>query len=573
MKLEFYNPSGKTETTARHADRLPSLSGKRIGFLSNGDWQAFRSLPLLIRHLREDFHDVDILPLDTFPEGTDFIAEDATIEAVKRSGVDAVVIGNAACGACSTACALAAGRLEAIGIPTVTITREEFVPVVCNAVSGLGLPPDLAIVTFPLGLFTPDSDLSPLSERRREIYYGLTSWVPRDLDGAEDAIIAIECRDYEEGLRTVNHLFQINRWGDGLPMWPATRERVEWILRGTDLPRDHLLGKFPPRGGLATVEACAISLAMAGGRPEYLCILIAAVEAILDPKANAEHEQATSAGTFPVVIVNGPIGKQVRMNSGFGCLGPDAQHPAGASIGRALRQLQQNLGGALPGSGTMAPWGAMRYTNAVFAEDEENLPEGWLPHGTERHGFAPGTNSISFFWATGATNIVRRSATDATLQEDVLQGLHRMAGFLAAPSVHYINGYTEGTPGAILLTKVVAKYLAMTGWTKEKTRRFLWENSKISRDVLQRNGCIPWFERGGDRLGRESVKLDPWPIASKPENLILVVAGGGHPTHAFWLQAIARNVVGRKVAAPHALDDLLGEAGRDLGCGSDACMI
>ncbi|MES2999524.1 MAG: hypothetical protein V4787_02450 [Pseudomonadota bacterium] len=573
MKLEFHNPCGRTEVTAAHAPRLASLANKRIGFLSNGDWQSFRSLPLLMSHLAADIPGVEILPLETFPEGTDFIAEDATIEAIRKSGVDAIIIGNAACGACSTACGVAAGRLEALGIPTVTITREEFAGVVRNAVSGLGLPADLSIVTFPLELFTPGSDLSPLTARRQEIYDGLISWSPQVSDDAEGAMLAVDGRDYEDAMVRANSLFLINRWGDGLPLWPATRARVDWILRGTDLARDQLLGKFPPRGGLATVEACAVALAMAGGRPEYLPVLIAAVEALLDPKANCEQMQATSAATFPVIIVNGPLARHIRLNSGFGCLGPDPQHPAGAAIGRALRQLQQNLGGALPGTGTMAPWGAMRLTNAVFAEDEDGLPEGWLPHGTERHGFKPGTNSISFFWATGASNILRRGAKRETLEEDVEQGLRRMAGYLAAPNVHYVIGYGEGTPGAVLLTKVVATYLAKAGWTQQRTRAFLWEHSKIAQDTLRRNGSIPWFAHAGDRLGRESAALDPWPIASKPDNIILAVAGGGHPTHAFWLQAIARHVIGREITAPRALDDLLNEANKDLGCGADACMI
>ena len=157
-----------------------------------------------------------------------------------------------------------------------------------------------------------------------------------------------------------------NLWSDGLPIWPATPERVDWILLGTDRPRTEVLGKFLPRGAIATVEFCAIALAMAGGRPEYLPVLLAAVEAFLDPLSDSEHMQADSAGAFPVIIVNGPIARDIRLNSTFGCLGPDPQRPAGGSIGRALRLMQQNLGGALPGVGAMAMWGAMRYTNAVF---------------------------------------------------------------------------------------------------------------------------------------------------------------------------------------------------------------
>jgi hypothetical protein len=136
-----------------------------------------------------------------------------------------------------------------------------------------------------------------------------------------------------------------------------------------------------------------------------LPVLVAAVDAFLDPASGSAQLQAASGSAFPVIIVNGPIGEQIRLNSGFGCLGPDPQRPAGASIGRALRLLQQNVGGALPGIGTMANYGGVRYTNVVFAEDEAGLPPGFAPHGTERHGFAPGRNAISLAFANGVTNI------------------------------------------------------------------------------------------------------------------------------------------------------------------------
>ena len=573
FQLEFYDPSGSTDVSQTHARRLSSLAGKRIGFLSNADWQSFRSFPILKEFLEKDFPDLEVLPYDKFPQGTDFIANDATIDAVVDSGVDAVIIGNAACGGCSTACGIAAGRLEARGIPTVMVAREDFAGVIRNAVSGVGLPPETSMVTFPMDMFLPNSDLTPLSARRREIYDGLLTWAPELRNYNEGAMVTVEAKDPQTALYKANDLFVMNRWGDGLPVWPASRDRVNWILRGTDLPRDHLLGKFPPRGGLATVEACAVTLAMAGGRPEYLPVLIAAVDALLDPASCGSQMQATSAPTFPVVIVNGPIARQIRLNSGFGCLGPDPQHPAGSSIGRALRLMQQNLGGAQPGTGTMAPWGPMRFTNAVFAEDEEGLPQGWLPHGTERHGFAPGTNSLSFFWGTGASNILRRGAMKESMEQDVLEGLHRIAGYLAAPSAHYTYGYDDGTPGAVLLTRVVANYLATTGWTQQKVRQFLWEHSRIPQEMLRRSGSRAWIEIAPTAMARDSIDQDPWPITSRPENIILAVAGGGHPTHAFWMQGFAPKVVGRKIEIARGLNDLLAEADRELGCAADVCMI
>lgn len=444
-----------------------------------------------------------------------------------------------------------------------------------NAVSGLGLAPDAAMVTFPIDMFLPGSDLSALETRRREFYHGLTQWQSEfaQSSGGEAPLLAVEGTSYEDALQKANNLLLTNLWGDGLPVWPATRERVDWMLRGSALPRTQVLGKFPPRGGVTTVETCAIALAMAGGRPEYLPVLLAAVEACLDPSALFDQLQATSGGPFPVLIVNGPIAKEIRLNSGFGCLGPDPQRPAGASIGRALRLLQQNVGGALPGIGTMAIYGAMRYTNAVFAEDEASLPEGWLPHGTQRHGYAPGTNSVSVMFASGVSNIRRRGAKKETPEEDVTQGLHRMADFMRTPNMAALAGWEQGTPGAMLVSPVVAGMMAKLGWTPQKLREFLWEHSKIPMAQLKRAGGPAWIEIDPSPAVRDSIKLDPWPIAQKPDNLILVVAGGDHPTHSQWLQAHSPTVIGRVMRVPETFDRLLAESDRDLGCSSEECRI
>ena len=442
-----------------------------------------------------------------------------------------------------------------------------------NAVSGLGLAPDAAMVTFPIDLFLPGSDIAPLKARKQEIYDGLTRWESAHSQAAADAMLAVEGASYEDALTRANQLFITNLWGDGLPLWPATRERVDWILRGAVLPRTHVFGKFPPRGGVATLESCAVALAMAGGRPEYLPVLVAAVEAFLDPEANAEQLQATSGGPFPAVIVNGPIGKQIRLNSGFGCLGPDPQQPAGASIGRALRLMQQNLGGALPGIGTMANYGAMRYTNVVFAEDEEGLPEGWLPHGTERHDFARGTNSVSLVFASGAINIRRRGAKKETPAEDALQGMHRMADFMRTPNLAGLSGYAQGTPGILMIPRVVAQTMTGLGWTKKSMREFFFEHSKIPMAELKRAGGPAWIEIDADPVTRASLALDPWPITAKAENFVLIVAGGSHPTNSYWLQAFSPRVTGREIRVPESFERLLAEADRDLGCGADECRI
>ncbi len=438
-----------------------------------------------------------------------------------------------------------------------------------NAVAGLGLAPAGAMVTFPMSIFLPESDISVLEARKQEFYDGLTRWQPERTEAAAERgrMITVEAADYEHALVRFNHLAISELWGDGLPLWPPTPQRVQWILRGAASPGSHALGTMPPRGGIVTVQECAVALAMAGGRPEYLPVLLATVAAFLDPSTNSDQLQAASGSAFPVVIVNGPIRRQIRLNSGFGCLGPDPQRPAGASIGRALRLLQQNLGGALPGIGAMANYGGMRYTNAVFAEDEEGLPRGWLAHGTERHGFEAGTNSISLIFASGAINVRRRSAKKETAEEDALQGMHRMADFLRTPNLHCIPGWTDGTPGVLMIPNIVASRMAELGWTQRSMREFLWEHSKIPLAWLVRSGSVSWIEADSNPATRASLGLDPWPIAAKPENLILTVAGGGHPTNSYWLQGYSPAVVGREITLASDHDALLAEADRDLGRG------
>lgn len=575
VNLEFYDPSGRIEITQRHARRLGSLAGRRIGMLSGDQWQAHRTLPMLKSMMEADFPGIDVLPIDTFPQGEHAVGADATIRQVKDSGIDGVIIGNAACGSCSTALGRAAAKLESLDIPTVLLGRTDFLGVIRNAVSGLGLPPEMPVVAFPVDIFLPGSDLSCIAARKQEFYDGLTVWQSAANLPNSDAtpLITIVAEDYERALTQANALFLTNLWGDGLPIWPATKTRVEWILQGTELPRDRVLGKVLPRGGIATVESCAIALSMAGGRPEYLPVLIAAVEAFLDPLSDSEHMQADSAGAFPVVIVNGAIVRQIRLNTSFGCLGPDPQRPAGGSIGRALRLMQQNLGGALPGIGAMAMWGAMRYTNAVFGEDEESLPDGWLPHATERHGFEPGCSSVSLVWATGVTNIRRRGVNKETPDADALQGLYRMADYLRAPNLGCLIGYRDGTPGILMLSPVVAKAMAAIGWTKRTIREFLWEHAKIPAEQLRREGIDAWIAADRDPAVRESLHLSPWPHSARPENLVLLVAGGGHPTNSYWMEGYSPHVVGRRIEIPENFTDLLRQADRDIGCGAAACQI
>ena len=96
VQLEFHDPAGTIEITQPHASRLNSIAGKKIGIVTNEQWQAFRTLPLIKSLFEKDFPDVEILPIEAFPQGNALIGEEETARLVKQSGVDAVIIGNAA---------------------------------------------------------------------------------------------------------------------------------------------------------------------------------------------------------------------------------------------------------------------------------------------------------------------------------------------------------------------------------------------------------------------------------------------------------------------------------------------
>ena len=152
-------------------------------------------------------------------------------------------------------------------------------------------------------------------------------------------------------LEEVNRLVMEKGWGDGLPVVPPTEERVLAMLAHTGDDPGRVMGEMPPLNGEATVEKVAINAVMAGCKPEYFPIVLAMVEAVLEPPFNMNGVATTTNPSAPVVIVNGPVRRDaVGINCGIGCFGPGTQ--ANATIGRSLRLIMQTLGGAKAGAGS-----------------------------------------------------------------------------------------------------------------------------------------------------------------------------------------------------------------------------
>lgn len=179
----------------------------------------------------------------------------------------------------------------------------------------------------------------------------------------------------KDPVAAVNELFYKRGWTDGLPIVPPTIGKVEEMLRYTDRPRYEVVGELDPLKGQATVEKIAVNAVMAGCRPEYLPIVIAAVEAIAEPDFNLRGVQTTDENVTPLLIINGPIARQLDVNSGFGALGPGWQ--ANATIGRAIRLIMNNIGGGWPWAVSLAGIGQPGRYTLCLAENEQQNP--WEP--------------------------------------------------------------------------------------------------------------------------------------------------------------------------------------------------
>ena len=188
----------------------------------------------------------------------------------------------------------------------------------------------------------------------------------------------------------MNAYFYEGGWTDGLPIVPPTSERVEYLLAGWPGEPDVEIAEVPPLMGVATVRAIAVNAVMAGCAPEYLPVVVAAVSAITRPRYGLSHRQTTTHPATALIIVNGPIARRLKINSGSGLFGPGWR--ANATIGRALRLCLINLGGAIPGEVDRAQHAHPGKYTYCIAENEDANP--WEPYHVER-GFARDESTVT----------------------------------------------------------------------------------------------------------------------------------------------------------------------------------
>jgi hypothetical protein len=229
--------------------------------------------------------------------------------------------------------------------------------------------------------------VDPSRESELRLRFGGSRFRSRriDLAALEDEMEAMYARGYS----------------DGLPVVPPTEKRVLGMLEGTTRAPEDVVAIVPPDLVECTVEKVAINAVMAGCKPEYLPVVIAAVEAACTDRFNMHGVVATTMGVGPIVVVNGPIRRAIGMNSGMNVMGQGNR--ANATIGRALQLVIRNVGGGRPGEVDRATYGNPGKLGFCFAENEEDSP--WGPLSADL-GVEPGTNTVTLFAGEGPRNVI-----------------------------------------------------------------------------------------------------------------------------------------------------------------------
>jgi hypothetical protein len=506
-RLTVLNPKVFQEIqVVNGARRLADLKGAVIGFVNNGKLNADIFIGRLQPMLREDYG-IKIgatvrkaAPKDELTERD--VAELSRCEAVVQCYGD--------CGT-STSMSVADGvKLEQRGIPTVTVCSSAFSSAARLQAAGRGMA-DLPIVEIPHPMHTAPR---PMVEQRadavaEDIVDALTR--PTKSGVNKQPEVLAEKLVLDDAAADLQEFFFEQGWTDGLPVVPPTAEKVEAMLAAAGRPRDEPIGPIPPRMRIATLEKIAINAVLAGCRPEYFPVVLAALEAALDDDVRLYGIQTATNTSSPLLIINGPVVKDLKLNACGNVFGQGFR--ANATIGRALQLILRNAGGDIPGETDMSTQGHAGKFTFCIAENEDENP--WEPLHVER-GFKREDSTVTVIGGSSPQNIFTYGCESG---EEIL------AHFVGALTALGHNNIIFPTGPLFVLSPEHAHTLARDGYTKDRIKQHCFEKARIPLERFAKRTIAGlhhrrarWFAEVGDprHIG----------IADRPADINIVVAGG-----------------------------------------------
>ena len=435
----------------------------------------------------------------------------------------------------------ASAVVEKASVPSVSLVCDGFIGQGAAVARGLGLP-ELPIARIPghvdgqstaeLSAGLREVTLPAVIEHLTEAPNGTGNETVRT---PGDVVIS---GDFD----TVNRFFYEQRWSDGLPIVPPTKERVEAFLAHTTDAPERVLGALAPSGSAATVHNIAVNGVMANCRPEYMPVLVAIAEVLSDPHYGVEHSGDTTGGDA-LIVMSGPAVAKLGFNCSEGALRDGYQ--ANTSIGRFLRLFLRNVAVSLPGDADKSTFG--HTFRVVLAEHEDAAAQlGWPTLAVER-GFSSSDSVVT----------LARFTSGGTIGSIYGDDPERIATYLADGLVRHTSweliftvGFAPGTYCPMLIVSpLVARTLTRAGWSKATLRERLFEHARLPAEKFERYvGEWTNFLPGGPDLtrlvaeGRAAPVFaesgDPnrlVPVVAAPEDFLIVVSGDPNRSNAYAL--------------------------------------
>jgi hypothetical protein len=349
---------------------------------------------------------------------------------------------------------------------------------------------------------------------------------------AEGVFVDLPDRSFD----TVNQVFYERQWADGLPIVPPTAKRVAEMLRYTDLPASQQLGKMGPSWTMTTVQHVAVNAVMAGCRPEYFPVVLTGIQAALDPAFNLHGVQGTTNPAGVMVLVNGPIARELDVNGGTNLFGQGWR--ANGTIGRAVRLCMINIGGGRPVNGDMSTLGNPNKWGSCIAENEAASP--WPPFHVTR-GFDTDTSAVTVVATAAPQNLLEMSPDPIAILTTISRAMTSRGSNCT---------YFEQEP-MIVISPLQARQLTEGGFDRASIQKYVWEHAKFELDDHQaraQTAIREWKQRS---IKMEDNRAIVYPT-TVPEDICIVVAGGESGPHS----AILATFNGTKIVTkPIALAD------------------
>jgi hypothetical protein len=507
------------------AQRLSDVRGKRLGFVDNSKCNADLFIQRLSAQLTDRFAVVRG-PVIRKAAPKDRLSED---DLVNLAQCDAVVQCFGDCGTSTSISVADAVEIERRGIPSVSVFSTAFASAARKQAAGRGMA-DLPLVRIPHPMHTARRDL--VAERADAVVGALVERLTSDFkEGAESEVL-----DRTDGANDVDdqEIFFARGWTDGLPVVFPTMEKVDAMVAASGRDAADRIGSIPPRWRQATIEKIAINAVLSGCRPEYFPVVLAAIEALLDNDCQLYGIQTATNTTAPLLIVNGPIVKEIDINARGNAFGQGAR--ANATIGRAVQLVFRNIGGDIAGETDMSTHGHPGKFTACIAEAEDDSP--WTPFHVDA-GFAAVDSAVTVIGASAPQNIFTYGCETG---QDVLDH------FIGATLGLGHNNIIFPTGPLFIVSPEHAATMARDGIGKKEIQHAVFERARIpltrfaKRSVEGlRHRRARWFAEVGD--------ADHIGVADRPEDIHIVVAGGAGIHSLFVPTAFSYRPVTRKIVS------------------------